>query len=211
MRARGLRQLEKFADLPRETEVSAQCRQFRALAHGLDGAVGPVFVQAQQLAGVFRHAQDALDHRVGAGLHLVDVGLGDAIFLGFDQRKDHPLDDEFFAIVKWVISGLIEAEEYGITAANLEQLKAETTDPVVGRIVGKTDDTGKLLGLDREWMVRAIAATGNDGHGIIGQVGAIELPSIGEWFNASNAHVKHGVTATEHNQICWLACDDGLG
>jgi len=62
-----------------------------------------------------------------------------------------------------VIYGLIEAEEYGITAANLEQLKAETTDPVIGRILGKTDDTGKLLGLDREWMVRAIAATGNYG------------------------------------------------
>ncbi len=72
-------------------------------------------------------------------------------------------DDEWFAIVKWVIYGLIEAEEYGITAANLEQLKAETTDPVIGRILGKTDDTGKLLGLDREWMVRAIAATGNYG------------------------------------------------
>ena len=72
-------------------------------------------------------------------------------------------DDEWFAMVKWVISGLIEAEEYGITAGNLEQLKAETTDPVIGRILGKTDDTGKLLGLDREWMVRAIAATGNYG------------------------------------------------
>ena len=72
-------------------------------------------------------------------------------------------DDEWFAIVKWVITGLIEAEEYGITAANVEQLKAETSDPVVGRIVGKSDDTGKLLGLDRDWMVRAIAATGNYG------------------------------------------------
>jgi general L-amino acid transport system substrate-binding protein len=72
-------------------------------------------------------------------------------------------DDEWFAIVKWVISGLIEAEEYGITAANVEQLKAETSDPVIGRIVGKSDDTGKLLGLDRDWMVRAIAATGNYG------------------------------------------------
>ena len=67
-------------------------------------------------------------------------------------------DDEWFAIVKWVIAGLIEAEEYGITAANIEQLKAETTDPVIGRIVGKADDTGKLLGLDRDWMVRAMVS-----------------------------------------------------
>jgi general L-amino acid transport system substrate-binding protein len=72
-------------------------------------------------------------------------------------------DDEWFAIVKWVIYGLVEAEEYGITAANIEKLKAESTDPVVMRLLGKSDDTGKLLGLDREWLVRAISTSGNYG------------------------------------------------
>ena len=72
-------------------------------------------------------------------------------------------DDEWFAIVKWVIYGLVEAEEYGITAANIEKLKAESTDPVVMRLLGKSDDTGKLLGLDREWLVRAITTSGNYG------------------------------------------------
>jgi len=72
-------------------------------------------------------------------------------------------DDEWFAIVKWVIFGLIEAEEYGITQANVDQLFAESQDPVVQRILGKTEDTGKLLGLERNWMVNAIKATGNYG------------------------------------------------
>jgi hypothetical protein len=58
-------------------------------------------------------------------------------------------DDEFFAIVKWVVFALIEAEEYGITQANVDQLK-NSTDPVVQRILGTTEDTGKLLGLDKE-------------------------------------------------------------
>ncbi len=72
-------------------------------------------------------------------------------------------DDEWFAIAKWVIYGLVEAEEYGITQANVEKLAKESKDPVVMRIVGSSEDTGKLLGLDKDWMVRAIKTTGNYG------------------------------------------------
>ena len=71
-------------------------------------------------------------------------------------------DDEFFAIVKWVVFALVEAEEYGITQANVDQMKT-STDPVVQRILGTSEDTGKLLGLDKDWAYRAIKATGNYG------------------------------------------------
>jgi len=72
-------------------------------------------------------------------------------------------DDEFFAIAKWVVFGLIEAEEYGITKDNVDKMMAETTDPAVMRMLGKSEDTGKLLGLDKEWMVRALKTVGNYG------------------------------------------------
>jgi general L-amino acid transport system substrate-binding protein len=72
-------------------------------------------------------------------------------------------DDDWFGIVKWVVFGLIEAEEYGITQANVDKMLAESQDPVVLRILGKSEDTGKLLGLDKDWMVRALKATGNYG------------------------------------------------
>jgi general L-amino acid transport system substrate-binding protein len=72
-------------------------------------------------------------------------------------------DDEFFAISKWVIYALVEAEEYGITQANVDALKTKTDDPVVGRILGSTEDTGKLLGLDKSWAANAVKATGNYG------------------------------------------------
>jgi general L-amino acid transport system substrate-binding protein len=72
-------------------------------------------------------------------------------------------DDEWLAIVKWKIYGLIEAEEYGITTENLNNMKNDSTDPVVMRMLGKSEDTGKLLGLDREWLARAIQAVGNYG------------------------------------------------
>ncbi len=71
-------------------------------------------------------------------------------------------DDEWFAVVKWVVHGLLEAEEYGVTQANVDQMKT-SQDPVVQRILGTSEDTGKLLGLDREWMARALKATGNYG------------------------------------------------
>jgi general L-amino acid transport system substrate-binding protein len=72
-------------------------------------------------------------------------------------------DEEWQAIVRWVVYGLIEAEENGITQANVDKLKAETKDPVVGRLLGTTEDMGKHLGLDRDWLVRAIKAVGNYG------------------------------------------------
>ena len=72
-------------------------------------------------------------------------------------------DDEWFSIVKWVVFGLIEAEEYGITQANVDKMVTDSKDPVVMRIVGTSEDTGKLLGLDKDWMAKAIKATGNYG------------------------------------------------
>ena len=88
-------------------------------------------------------------------------------------------DDEFFAIVKWVVFALIEAEEYGITQANVDQLKADSKDPVVQRILGTSEDTGKLLGLDKDWAARAIKAVGNYGEIFernVGPKSALKLP-----------------------------------
>ena len=38
-------------------------------------------------------------------------------------------DDQFLDIVKWVIFGLIEAEEFGITTANVREMSASSTNP----------------------------------------------------------------------------------
>ena len=88
-------------------------------------------------------------------------------------------DDELFAIGKWVMFALLEAEEYGITQDNVDQMKTKTDDPVVGRILGGTEDTGKLLGLDKEWAARAIKAVGNYGEIFernVGPKSALGLP-----------------------------------
>ena len=88
-------------------------------------------------------------------------------------------DDEFFAIAKWVVFALIEAEEYDVTQANVDQMKADSKDPVVQRILGTSEDTGKLLGLDKDWAYRAIKATGNYGEIFernVGPKSALKLP-----------------------------------
>jgi len=88
-------------------------------------------------------------------------------------------DDEWAAMVKWTVFGLLEAEENGITQANVDDLKANSKDPVVGRILGSSEDTGKLLGLEKEWMANAIKATGNYGEIFernVGPKSALQLP-----------------------------------
>ncbi len=73
-------------------------------------------------------------------------------------------DDEFFAIAKWTRNALLEAEEYGLTQANVDAQKKDGKNPGVMRLLGSgTEDTGKLLGLDKEWAYRAIKAVGNYG------------------------------------------------
>ena len=89
-------------------------------------------------------------------------------------------DDEFFAIAKWTLYALLEAEEYGITQANVDQMKKDSKNPGVMRLLGSgTEDLGKALGLDKEWAYRAIKAVGNYGEQFERHVGpktAIGLP-----------------------------------
>lgn len=72
-------------------------------------------------------------------------------------------DDDWFAVVKWVVFALVEAEERGVTQANVRQAQHASTDPGIARLLGASQDMGRLLGLRRDWAVQAIAATGNYG------------------------------------------------
>lgn len=72
-------------------------------------------------------------------------------------------DDEWFQIVRWSFYTMVEAEESGITKANVDQLRASSKNPQVMRLVGTGDDMGKLLGLDKDWSYRIIKQVGNYG------------------------------------------------
>jgi general L-amino acid transport system substrate-binding protein len=72
-------------------------------------------------------------------------------------------DREWSAVVNSTVSALIQAEDSGITAANVEQKRSETTDPAVPYYFGPKSSTGSLLHLDPDWAVRVIEAVGNYG------------------------------------------------
>ena len=72
-------------------------------------------------------------------------------------------DDEWLSIVRWTVYGLIEAEELGLRSENLTQMLSDSSDPAVLRLLGKGEDLGKALGLDKEWLLRALTAVGNYG------------------------------------------------
>jgi len=71
-------------------------------------------------------------------------------------------DDQWFDIVKWTVQALLQAEEFGITSANVdEMLKSE--NPAIQRFLGVTPGMGKALGLDEKWAYNAIKQVGNYG------------------------------------------------
>ena len=73
-------------------------------------------------------------------------------------------DDEWLDIGKWVVNALINAEEAGITADNVAELaKTAGDNPNINRMLGTEGDFGSMIGLDKDWAVRAIAAGGNYG------------------------------------------------
>ncbi len=72
-------------------------------------------------------------------------------------------DDAWFDIVKLVTFALINAEELGITQANVEEMKSSSNINVL-RLLGEEGDWGYTdLGLEPDALANAIAAMGNYG------------------------------------------------
>jgi general L-amino acid transport system substrate-binding protein len=64
--------------------------------------------------------------------------------------------------VQWVVYGLIQAEELGITSANVDEFLT-SEDPVVRRLLGVEGELGSKLGLSNDFVYRAIKHVGNYG------------------------------------------------
>lgn len=71
-------------------------------------------------------------------------------------------DSRMFDVVRWVTFGLFQAEEFGITQANVEQ-KLQEKSPNVRLFLGQDGDLGKQLGVSNDFMVKVIKTVGNYG------------------------------------------------
>ena len=79
--------------------------------------------------------------------------------LGLMVRKG---DDKFFDVVRWTMYAMYQAEESGVTMANVAEME-KSTNPDIRRLLGVEGDMGKALGVDNKWAVNIVKAVGNYG------------------------------------------------
>jgi len=71
-------------------------------------------------------------------------------------------DPQWAAIVDWTMQALIQAEESGVTQANVKAMRS-SDDIVVRRLLGTEKGWAAFLSLDDDWAARTIQAVGNYG------------------------------------------------
>ena len=93
-------------------------------------------------------------------------------------------DDQFLDLVRWSFYVMLEAEEYGITSANVDQMM-KSDNPGIQRLLnvagkdGKTAALGSMLGVPDTWGVNIIKQVGNYGESFernVGMGSPLKLP-----------------------------------
>ena len=72
-------------------------------------------------------------------------------------------DDQWADVVRWTIWLTMAAEEKGITSSNVDDMRDQSDDPEVQRMLGKTGSLWTDLGLDQDAAVRVLKLVGNYG------------------------------------------------
>lgn len=127
-----------------------------------------------------------------SGLYAIRLGLsapGDHVVLPEVISKE-PLgpvvrqgDDQWFSIVKWVHFAMVNAEEMGVTSANVDEMTG-STDPNVMRLLGKEGTFGETLGVSNDWAYNVIKQVGNYGEVFEANVGESTPLGIARGQNA---------------------------
>ncbi|MFP4463517.1 MAG: amino acid ABC transporter substrate-binding protein [Guyparkeria sp.] len=98
-------------------------------------------------------------------------------------------DNAWGDLVRWVIVGLIEAEELGVSSENVDEM-VESSNPAIRRLLGAEGNIGEELGLDPDFMVDVLKGVGNYGEIYarhLGEGTAIDIPREGtlnaQWYD----------------------------
>jgi len=87
-------------------------------------------------------------------------------------------DDNWINVVRWSFYAMLEAEEFGISSANVDaQLQAN--NPNVQRILGVTPGMGRNMGVDDKWAYHIVKQVGNYGESYernLGMSSPMKLP-----------------------------------
>ncbi len=93
-------------------------------------------------------------------------------------------DDQWFNIVKWSLNAMINAEELGLTSANIDEMKASSSNPNVKRLIGLEGPKGEGLGLNDDWAYQIVKQVGNYGEAFDRNVGSGSPLNIERGINA---------------------------
>ena len=93
-------------------------------------------------------------------------------------------DEEWFDIVRWTLFAMVNAEELGVTSANVEATAKDTKNPDVARLLGTEGEFGKALKLPKDWAVQIVKQVGNYGESFDRNVGAGSELKIERGLNA---------------------------
>ncbi|MBE0404163.1 amino acid ABC transporter substrate-binding protein [Halomonas citrativorans] len=69
-------------------------------------------------------------------------------------------DDTWFNIVKWSLFAMLNAEEYGVTSENVDEM-VNSENPDIARLLGQDGNYGEGMGLDADWAYNIISQVGN--------------------------------------------------
>jgi general L-amino acid transport system substrate-binding protein len=138
---------------------------------GLNYELVPFEQSSETIAALEEGRCDALTSDVSqlAGLRTSTADPGAYIILP-DVISKEPLtpayiegDAEWGDIVNWTVYATIQAEEFGITQANIDEMLA-SDNPSIQRFLGVGENaSGSLIGLDNGFVVNVIRAVGNYG------------------------------------------------
>lgn len=92
-------------------------------------------------------------------------------------------DNQWGDVSRWVLAAWLEAEELGVTQANIDEQK-KSMNPAIKRLLGSEGDLGKNLGLDNDWAAQIVKQIGNYGESFERNLGAATRLKIGRGQNA---------------------------
>ena len=69
-------------------------------------------------------------------------------------------DNKWNDVVRWVVWGMIQAEESGVSSANVDEMLG-SDDPTIKRLLGVEGEMGSSLGIPNDFMAQVLKQVGN--------------------------------------------------
>jgi general L-amino acid transport system substrate-binding protein len=103
-------------------------------------------------------------------------------------------DDRWFKINRWVYFALLEAEELGVTSANVDEMLG-SDNPAIRRLLGVEGEFGTPIGLENDWGYRIVSLVGNYGESYERHVGPSTPIGLERGLNAlwSNGGIQYAM------------------